>query len=73
VVYDTIIVEDLPPAVLLPAAKVVNGDASEKVDEERNDSNESFSASETDGEVAETGGLDSAGEEEETEEQMDLW
>jgi hypothetical protein len=49
--------------------------SSERVgEEEGNGSNDSFSASETGGDVAETGGVDSAGEEEEeTEgEPMDL-
>ena len=41
---------------------------------EGNGSNDSFSASETDGEAAETGGLDSAGEDEDkTEEEPMEW
>ena len=40
--------------------------------EEANDSNASFSASEAGGDVAETGGLDNAGEEETEGEPMDL-
>ena len=63
-VYDTIAVEDDPEPGLLPSVKVG--------EEEGNDSNESFSASETGGDVVETGGLDSAGEEETEGESMDL-
>lgn len=64
-IHDSITVE--PPPTLLPALNVVG-------EEEGIDSNDSFSASEAGGDVAETGVLDSAGEEEEeTEgEPMDL-
>ena len=66
-IHDSIAVEDSPK--LLPAVKLgAEGDDSislERVaDEEGNDSNESFSASEAGGDDAEIGGLDSAGEEE---------
>ena len=62
-VYDTITVEEEPRAVLPPPPE-----------DEGNDSNASFSASETGGEGMQTGGLDSAGEEDQkTEgEPMDL-
>jgi hypothetical protein len=76
VVHDTITVEDSPK--LLPAVKVGEGGddsiSSERIgDEEGNDSNECFSASEVGGDDAETGGVDSAGEEEEIEgEPMDI-
>ena len=65
--YDSIIVEDGPAPGLLPAVKM-------SVEEmEGDDSNGSFTASETGGDVVDTGGLDSAGEEDETEgELMDL-
>ena len=74
-VYDTIAVEDSPK--LLPAMKVGDGGddsiSSKRVgDEEGNESNEFFSASEAGGNDAETGGLDSAGEEETEGESMDL-
>ena len=72
--------EDSPR--LEPAAKVGDGEgndsfALDRDDEgaEGNDSSESFSASEAGGDVAETGGLDSAGEEDEEDadaEVMDL-
>jgi hypothetical protein len=66
VIYDTIVVEDEPAPEVLPAMKVSEeGETSIVVEEEGNDSNGSFSASETGGDVVETGGLDSAGEEDE--------
>jgi len=80
VFYYTIVVEDSPR--LEPAAKVAEREGSDSFaldrgDEvgEGNDSSEWFSASEASGDVAESGGLDSAGEkdEEDTEgEVMDL-
>jgi hypothetical protein len=59
----------------LPTVKVgEEGDTSNVGEEEGSDSNGSFSMSETGGDVAETGGLDSAGEDDdETQgEPMDL-
>ena len=77
-IHDSIAVEDsrkLLPAVKLGAEGDDQGDDSislERVaDEEGNDSNESFSASEAGGDVAATGGLDSAGEEEEEEDETE--
>jgi hypothetical protein len=67
VFYDTIVVEASPG--LEPAAKVGGGDGDDSFtldkDDEGNDSSQSFSASEAGGDVAETGGVDSAGEEDE--------
>ena len=73
-IYDTITVEDDPEPGQLPTGKVgEEGDTSNVGEEESSDSNGSFSVSETSEDVAETGGLDSAGEEDETEgEPMDL-
>ena len=74
-IYDTINVEDNPKPGQLPALNFgEEGDILNEEEDEVNDSNGSFSGSETGGDVAETGGLDSAGEEdEETEgELMDL-
>jgi hypothetical protein len=68
-------VEDDPEPGQPPAAKVGDeGDPSDVGEGEGNDSNGSFSESGTGGDVAETGGLDSAGEDDdETEgELMDL-
>ena len=65
-IYDTIAVEDEPaPEVLLAMKVSEEGETSNVAEEEANDSNGSFSASETGGDVTATGGLDSAGEEEE--------
>ena len=74
-IYDTIIVEDDPEPGQLPTGKVgEEGDTSNVGEEESSDSNGSFSASDAGGDAAETGGLDSAGEEEEEteDEVMDL-
>ena len=60
-----IAVEDDPEPGLLPAAKVDEEVDTSHMDEEGDDSNGSLSVSETGEDVAETGGLDSAGEEEE--------
>ena len=72
--------EDSPR--LEPAAKVGEGEGNDSFTSDRgdevgegNDSSESFSASEAGGDVAETGGIDSAGEEDEEDmegEVMDL-
>jgi hypothetical protein len=59
VVYDTIAVEDDP----LPSV-TTNDNTAILPEDEGNTTNNSFSASETGGEAAEVGGLDSAGEDE---------
>jgi len=66
VLYDTIAVVDDPRPRALPAPKVPLDEI--VVEDDENDSNESFSASEAGGNVAPIGGLDSAGEEDEDEE-----
>jgi hypothetical protein len=66
VIYDTITVDDDAEFGQLPAVKVgEEGDTSNAWEEEGNDSNGLFGVSETGGDVAETGGLGSAGEEDE--------
>ena len=73
-IYDTITVEDDPELGQLLVVKIGEERDTSNLREEGNDSNSSFSVSETSGDFAETGGLDSAGEEDEdTEgEPMDL-
>ena len=57
-IYDSIAVEDDASPELRPAVKMEEPRESSNVGEgERNDSNGSFSASETGGDVPETGGL----------------
>lgn len=79
-VYDTNTIEEQSRSGLLTMEKMIgeeenDSNASEKmIEEEWNNSNESFSVSETGGEEEETGGVSSAGEENEKAEveSMDL-
>jgi hypothetical protein len=74
VIYDTIAVDDNPELGQLPAVKVgEEGDTLNTGEEEGNGSNGLFGVSETAEDVAETGELDSAGQEyKETGEAMEL-